>query len=120
MAKPTRNGGWAPEVTEELKNEMLLLVKAGYKSVSNRYRTIARVPPEFNNNARNFEKWCIEQYKLHFKTDCIRHSLTGTSDNFVMSFYARCFCDYPFMKQHRIILTIDQYSAFKKVGGTSW
>ena len=120
MARPTENGGWAPEVTEELKEKMLLLVQAGYKSTSNKFRHIVRIPPEFNDNAREFEKWCIEEYKKHFKTDHCNPLNPGADDKSVKSFYIRCYSCYPFMEEHKMILSIDEYSAFRKVGGKTW
>lgn len=121
MATPTHNGGWAPEITQDLMEEMRVLVEQGYKSASRRYRHIIRVPPEFQGNARGFESWCIEEYKKWAKTTYCNGPLNPKMpDGSVESYYARVYGGYPFMKDNFKTLTIDEYAAFRKVGGVSW
>jgi len=120
MAKPARNGGWAPVITPELQEQGRELVREGWKSASNKFRCIVRVPPEFEN-ARDFESWCIEEYNKHFKTQHTNGPLNSRMpDDSVKAFYARCHSDYPYMKDHQMTLSIDEYAAFRSVGGGTW
>lgn len=121
MSKPTANGGWAPEVTEDLKDRMRSLVEQGFKSVSRRYRTIVRVPDEFVGKARKFEKWCLDQYwelsKEKYRGQPLGSRMPARA---VEAFYCRVYSCYPFMVQYVKELSIDEYAAFRKAGGDSW
>lgn len=121
MAKQTRNGGWAPEVTDELKEKMSVLIYQGYKSASNRHRIVIRIPPEFQGNARAFEAWCIDKYKEWSKCPyCNGPLYHKMSDKDVESHCVRVYGGYPYMKEHYKELTIDEYAAFRKAGGQTW
>lgn len=121
MSVPLANGGYAPEVTDDLKTRMRELVDAGYKSTSRRYRIVVRIPPEFNGNVRRFERWCLDTYhETSGEKYKGRPLAKGMPARDVASFYCRVYSCYPFMKEHQMTLTIDEYAAFRAVGGKSW
>ena len=98
-------------------------VNEGWKQVSRRWRTIARLPDGMNGNEALL--WALEQYNNSDMglggevPDFKKEWALSLSERSAASQFMRCYTSYDFAKHLQTSLTIFEFQAFRKLGGDS-